>query len=227
MRVGSGGRAVGAMRGRRSARAFREYRRDVVLDVRQIDVALRGLRRLGREGAIEELDLDETIERTGKNAGELGRSYFGPPRRNRVKVLLLMDVGVSMDPHSELMSRLVTAASRSRRRFAKFRSYYFHNCVYSNGLRGRAGCARRAPPSCRSCSATSAIAQDEKLWSMVVDALLASGRAARSGAEGSRCIFLFRTVARVRHRVATPASQQLLLQRRVAPTGCPSGYWER
>ena len=41
-------------------RRFKEYRRDVVLDVRQIDVALRGLRRLGREGAIEELDLDET-----------------------------------------------------------------------------------------------------------------------------------------------------------------------
>jgi uncharacterized protein with von Willebrand factor type A (vWA) domain len=128
MRVGGGGgRSAMAVA---DARMFKEYRRDVVLDVRQIDVALRGLRRLGREGAIEELDLDDTIDKTGKNAGEL-EIVFRPPRRNRVKVILLMDVGGSMDPHAELVSRLFTAASRSGR-FAKFRSYYFHNCVYNS-----------------------------------------------------------------------------------------------
>ena len=127
MRVGGGGsRSAMAVA---DERRFREYRRDVVLDVRQIDVALRGLRKLGREGAIEELDLDETIEKTCKNAGEID-IVFRPPRRNRVKVVLLMDVGGSMDPHSELMSRLFTAASRAGR-FAKFKSYYFHNCVYN------------------------------------------------------------------------------------------------
>lgn len=136
---GTGGKNPNAMRvgggGGRSAmavadeRRFKEYRRDVVLDVRQIDVALRGLRKLGREGAIEELDLDETIDKTCKNAGEID-IVFRPPRRNRVKVMLMMDVGGSMDPHSELMSRLFTAASRAGR-FAKFKSYYFHNCVYS------------------------------------------------------------------------------------------------
>ncbi|MEJ7597466.1 MAG: VWA domain-containing protein [Kofleriaceae bacterium] len=128
MRVGGGGsRSAMAVA---DERRFREYRRDVVLDVRQIDVALRGLRRLGREGAEEELDLEETIDETCRNAGEI-EVVFRPPRRNRVKVLLLMDVGGSMDPHSELMSRLFTAASRSGR-FAKFRSYYFHNCVYNS-----------------------------------------------------------------------------------------------
>jgi uncharacterized protein len=128
MRVGGGGaRSAMAVA---DQRLFKEYRRDVVLDVRQIDVALRGLRKLGREGAQEELDLDETIDETCKNAGEL-EVIFRPPRRNRVKVLLLMDVGGSMDPHSELMSRLFTAASRTGR-FAKFRSYYFHNCVYNS-----------------------------------------------------------------------------------------------
>jgi uncharacterized protein with von Willebrand factor type A (vWA) domain len=128
MRVGGGGgRSAMAVA---DQRLFKEYRRDVVLDVRQIDVALRGLRRLGREGAIEELDLDDTIEKTGKNAGEL-EIVFRPPRRNRVKVVLLMDVGGSMDPHAELASRLFTAASRAGR-FAKFRSYYFHNCVYNS-----------------------------------------------------------------------------------------------
>ena len=128
MRVGGGGgRSAMAVAGERK---FKEYRRDVVLDVRQIDVALRGLRRLGREGAALELDLDETIDRTGRNAGDID-IVFRPPRRNRVKVILMMDVGGSMDPHSELMGRLFTAASRTGR-FAKFRSYYFHNCVYNS-----------------------------------------------------------------------------------------------
>jgi uncharacterized protein with von Willebrand factor type A (vWA) domain len=99
-----------------------------VLDVRHIDMALRGLRRLGREGAEAELDLDETVDETCKNAGEL-ELVFRPPRRNRMKVILLMDVGGSMEPYAELCSRLFTAASRSGR-FAGFRSYYFHNCVY-------------------------------------------------------------------------------------------------
>jgi uncharacterized protein len=128
MRVGGGGqRSAMAVAGERM---FREYRRDIVLDVRQIDVALRGLRRLGREGAQEELDLDDTIDKTCRNAGDID-IVFRPPRRNRVKVILLMDVGGSMDPHAELVSRLFTAASRSGR-FAKFRSYYFHNCVYNS-----------------------------------------------------------------------------------------------
>ena len=127
MRVGGGGgRSALAVA---DERRFKEYRRDVVLDVRQIDVALRGLRRLGRDGADEELDLDETVDQTCRNAGEI-EVVFRPPRRNRVKVILLMDVGGSMDPHAELMSRLFTAASRTGR-FAKFRSYYFHNCVYN------------------------------------------------------------------------------------------------
>ena len=124
---GGGGRSAMAVA---DERRFREYRRDVVLDVRQVDVALRGLRRLGRDGAEEELDLDETVDQTCRNAGEI-EVVFRPPRRNRVKVVLLMDVGGSMDPHAELVSRLFTAASRAGR-FAKFRSYYFHNCVYNS-----------------------------------------------------------------------------------------------
>ncbi|HUH01224.1 MAG TPA: VWA domain-containing protein [Kofleriaceae bacterium] len=111
-----------------SERRFREYRRDMVLDVRQIDMALRGLRRLGRDGAIAELDIDQTVDETCKNAGEL-EIVFQPPRRNRMKVVLLMDVGGSMDPYAELVSQLFTAASRTGR-FSRFRSYYFHNCVY-------------------------------------------------------------------------------------------------
>lgn len=128
MRVGAGGgrSAMAAA----NQHMFKEYRRDVVVDVRHIDVALRGLRQLGRDGADQELDLDETVDQTCKNAGEL-EVVFRPPRRNRVKVVLLMDVGGSMDPYADLVSRLFTAASRTGR-FAKFRSYYFHNCIYQS-----------------------------------------------------------------------------------------------
>lgn len=107
---------------------YRDYRQDMIIDVRRIDVALRLLRELGREGAEAELDIEETIDRTARNAGDL-EIVERPPRRNRAKVVLLMDVGGSMDPHAELVSRLFTAASRSGR-FARFRSYYFHNCIY-------------------------------------------------------------------------------------------------
>jgi uncharacterized protein with von Willebrand factor type A (vWA) domain len=145
--IGTGGRSpfghggyhpsgvrVGGPGGGRSAmqvaeeRRFRDYRKDRVLDVRQIDVALRGLRRLGREGAEEELDIDETVDSTCKNAGDL-ELVFAPPKRNRMKLLLLMDVGGSMDAYANLVERLFTAASRTGR-FANFEHYYFHNCVY-------------------------------------------------------------------------------------------------
>jgi uncharacterized protein len=127
LRIGGGGGMRSAMQ-LAEERRFRDYRRDLVLDVRQIDLALRRLRQLGREGGDEELDLDDTIDATSKNAGEL-ELVFHPPKRNRLKLILLMDVGGSMDPHARLVERLFTAASRAGR-FASFRSYYFHNCVY-------------------------------------------------------------------------------------------------
>jgi len=129
IRVGDQGGGRSAMQ-LAAERRFREYRKDVILDVRQIDMALRDLRLLGRDGAEDELDLDETVDETCRNAGDL-ELIFRPPRRNRMKVILLMDVGGSMDPYAALVNRLFTAASRSGR-FSKFRSYYFHNCIYEN-----------------------------------------------------------------------------------------------
>jgi uncharacterized protein with von Willebrand factor type A (vWA) domain len=129
IRAGSGGGGRSAMQVA-AERRFREYRSDVVLDVRRVDLALRMLRDLGREGAPAELDLDETIDHTARNAGDL-ELVIKPPHRNRVKVLLLMDVGGSMDPYAHLVSQLFTAASRAGR-FARFRSFYFHNCVYES-----------------------------------------------------------------------------------------------
>ena len=111
-----------------SKRRFRNLRTDLVLDTRQIGMALRKLRRLGRNEGPEELDLDATIDETARNAGDI-ELVFRPPRKNQVKLLLLMDVGGSMNPHSELTSRLFSAAHRAQH-FKAFESYYFHNCPY-------------------------------------------------------------------------------------------------
>ncbi len=114
------------------ARRFRNYRTDVTLDVRQFKVALKGLRRLAREGD-EILDLDETIDETCRNAGEI-ELVMRPDRRNRVRLLLLMDAGGSMSPYAQLVSQLFTAAHESSH-FKQFHYYYFHNCVYGNVYR--------------------------------------------------------------------------------------------
>jgi uncharacterized protein len=111
-----------------SARHFKEYRDDVVLDVRQLGLALRKLRAFAREGAPDELDLDETIEQTAKNLGDL-EVVTRPPRKSSTRVILLMDVGGSMDPYAELVSRLFTAAKKATH-FRELRTYYFHNCIY-------------------------------------------------------------------------------------------------
>jgi uncharacterized protein with von Willebrand factor type A (vWA) domain len=127
LRVGAKGGGRSAM-GIADARRYRPYRSDLVLDVRQIEVALRKLRAFAREGAEMELDLDRTIEETGKNAGEL-EIVLRPPRKSNVRVLLLMDVGGSMDPYAELVSRLFSAAKRASN-IRTLKTYYFHNCVY-------------------------------------------------------------------------------------------------
>jgi uncharacterized protein len=109
-------------------RRFRDYRSDLVLDVRQLAVALRKLRAFAREGAPEELDLEETIAQTARNAGEL-EVVTRPPRRPNTRVILMMDVGGSMDPYTELVSRLFSAASKATH-FKELRTYYFHNCIH-------------------------------------------------------------------------------------------------
>ena len=109
----------------------REYRNlddKLELGTRNIKVALRRLRRFAREGAEEELDLEGTIDETARNAGEL-EVVTRPPRRPNLRVLLLMDVGGSMDPYADLVSRLFSAASKATH-WKELRSYYFHNCVY-------------------------------------------------------------------------------------------------
>jgi hypothetical protein len=106
-------------------REFRNLDGDAEIGTRTIKLALRRLRRWAREGATEELDLDGTIRATAHH-GWLD-VQTRPERRNAVKVLLLLDIGGSMDPHVKVMEELFTAAKAE---FRHLEVFYFHNCVY-------------------------------------------------------------------------------------------------
>jgi uncharacterized protein with von Willebrand factor type A (vWA) domain len=123
---GGGGRAIQIA----SARRFKNYRTDVALDVRQIKVALKKLRQFAKEGPEDELDIDLTIDKTCREAGEI-ELVFTRARKNTVKVLLLMDSGGSMSPYSRLVSRLFSAAHQMTH-FRDLKAYYFHNCIYQD-----------------------------------------------------------------------------------------------
>ena len=107
-------------------RQFKDYDDSLELGTRNIKVALRRLRRFAREGSEEELDLDDTIRSTASNAGWLDIKMV-PERHNKVKVLLLMDVGGTMDEHIHRVEELFSAAKTE---FKHLEFYYFHNCVY-------------------------------------------------------------------------------------------------
>jgi uncharacterized protein with von Willebrand factor type A (vWA) domain len=107
-------------------RAYRDYDDQVEIGTRNIKVALRRLRKFAREGAEEELDLDDTIASTARNAGWLDIKMV-PERHNTIKVLMLLDVGGTMDDHIKRTEELFSAAKTE---FKHLEFYYFHNCVY-------------------------------------------------------------------------------------------------
>mgnify|MGYP003314854011 FL=1 len=108
------------------ARDFKNLDDDVELGTRNMKVALRRLRKLIRDSADEEFDLDNTISSTAKKAGLLDVK-FRPEKRNAVKVLVLFDVGGSMDPHIRVCEELFSAAKTE---FKNLEYFYFHNFIY-------------------------------------------------------------------------------------------------
>ncbi len=107
-------------------RQFENLDDQVEIGTRNIKIALRRLRQFAREGAASELDLDDTIRSTAKNAGWLDLKMV-PERHNAAKVLLLLDIGGSMDDHVKTCAELFSAA---RAEFKHLEFYYFHNCPY-------------------------------------------------------------------------------------------------
>jgi uncharacterized protein with von Willebrand factor type A (vWA) domain len=108
------------------ARAYRDYDSERELGTRNIKVALRRLRKFAREGAEDELALDDTIRATANNAGYLD-IRMQPERKNNIKVLMLLDVGGTMDDHIARTEELFSAAKTE---FKNMEFFYFHNCVY-------------------------------------------------------------------------------------------------
>uniref|UniRef100_UPI003341C691 vWA domain-containing protein n=1 Tax=Castellaniella defragrans TaxID=75697 RepID=UPI003341C691 len=108
------------------ARQYRDYDDRQELGTRNFKIALRRLRRFAREGAALELDMPGTIHGTAQSGGMLDLHWM-PERRNTVKVLMLLDVGGSMDDH---IARIESLFSAARSEFRHLEVYYFHNCPY-------------------------------------------------------------------------------------------------
>ncbi|MEX0619863.1 MAG: VWA domain-containing protein [Pseudohongiellaceae bacterium] len=107
-------------------RNYRDLDDSVEIGRRNIKMALRRLRRFARTGATEELDMNDTISSTAKNAGLLDIKMV-PERHNAVKILIFFDVGGSMDPYVRTCEELFSAA---RAEFKHLEYFYFHNFIY-------------------------------------------------------------------------------------------------
>ena len=107
-------------------RQYKDLDDSVELGTRNIKIALRRLRKFARQGAAEELDLDDTIRCTARNAGLLDIKMV-PERHNAVKALIFFDVGGSMDPFIRTCEELFSAVKTE---FKHLEYYYFHNCLY-------------------------------------------------------------------------------------------------
>jgi len=109
-------------------RTYRDYDTSREIGTRNIKVALRRLRKFARQGAADELALDATIRATANNAGYLDIKMQAE-RKNNIKILMLLDVGGSMDDHIQRTEELFSAAKSE---FKNMEFYYFHNCVYDH-----------------------------------------------------------------------------------------------
>lgn len=133
-----GGIRIGGTTGYQSAfevigeRKFRDFRNDRILDNRQFQVALRRLRQFSTRLDIpkNEFDLEQTIDATCNNGGYL-KIVFDRPRKNTVKLLLLMDSGGTMIPYCDLLNELFQSVNKSNH-YKDVKTYYFHNCIYSH-----------------------------------------------------------------------------------------------
>ena len=126
---------IGQEEGRRGSavkvwdkREYKNFDDSVTIGTRNIKVALRRLRQFVRDGADTEFDLDDSIHATADNGGWLD-VRMRPERKNKIKVLLLMDVGGSMNVHVKTCEELFSAA---RSEFKDLEYFYFHNCIYES-----------------------------------------------------------------------------------------------
>lgn len=111
-------------------RKFKNLREDIGIDERNIAIALKKLRYFQHAGCEEEVSIEETVDATAKNFGEI-EIIFKRKKINNVKLFLLIDNGGSMEPHREKVEKLFSIA-KNLKYFKDFKYFYFHNCVYDN-----------------------------------------------------------------------------------------------
>ena len=128
IRVGDAGKRQGKAVKVWDQREYKNLDDQVELGTRNIKVALRRLRKFARQGAEDELDLGGTIDHTAKDGGLLN-IQMRPERRNAVKLLILFDIGGSMDAHVKVCEELFSACKTE---FKHLEYFYFHNCVYES-----------------------------------------------------------------------------------------------
>lgn len=124
VRIGGPGRKKSAVKVWEK-RQYKNLDDNNLMGTRQMQIALRRLRKFARSGSPDELDIDDTISKTAQK-GMLD-IQMRPERRNRIKVLMLFDIGGSMDAHVEACERLFSAAKNE---FKTLEFFYFHNCLY-------------------------------------------------------------------------------------------------
>ena len=107
-------------------REYKDLDDRVTVNSRNLKIALKRLRKLVREGFCDEFDLENTISSTAKNSGILDVKYR-PERANKVRILLLIDIGGSMNEHAERSEQLFSAVKSE---FKSLDCFYFHNCIY-------------------------------------------------------------------------------------------------
>ena len=128
VRVGDQGERQGRAAKVWEQRQYQALAGDVTLNTRNIKMALKRLRLFTREGADEELDLDATIRETARH-GAMLNVEMRPVRKNRIKVLLFIDIGGSMSPHVRRCEQLFSSAKTE---FRHLETFYFHNCIYEH-----------------------------------------------------------------------------------------------
>ncbi len=128
-----GGMRIGGVSRNKSAvkvamdRRYRDYSQEGPLTQSQIGEALKRLRNMIPVGPRDQINIDETIYQTMKNAGEI-EIMFDRRLKDRLKVILAIDNGGwSMDPYIELVQTLFNYA---RAQFKDLKTFFFHNTIY-------------------------------------------------------------------------------------------------
>jgi uncharacterized protein with von Willebrand factor type A (vWA) domain len=109
------------------ARRYVDYASSATLRAENLRQVLGALKHMAPAGPPTELDVDETIDQSCRNGGEI-ELIFRRDLKDRIQLIGLLDNGgASMRPYLDLV-KLVFGLMRDQ--FKDLDYYYFHNCIY-------------------------------------------------------------------------------------------------